>query len=218
MLDMLYCSGGNEPLMKIAYDAGFLLGIRSDRRSYGLPISFVDIEYRHPDFDAHLAVVARLKPRYATVPDLSEIEVCEQDIERAVNQAELLRSYCDHPLIVPKLSGQLAFIPPEYAIAYSVPTSYGGAKYGVWKLSGRRIHLLGGSPHMQMKLYRYLSGEVMSADGNMAQLMATRFARYWQGGKWVSHPERHTGTKDLYLDCWRRSCVNIREAWIARAQ
>ncbi len=213
MIDLIYCAGANERLMQIAYDVGYLLGVRSDRKDYGFPISFVDIDYKKPNFPAHLARVATIKPKYAIVPDLSETEDSEEDIERAGKQADQLGIYCDYPLIVPKRSSQLRLIPARYAIAYSVPTTYGGAKFGIWKLAGRRVHLLGGSPQEQIKLYRYHAG-IISADGNMAQLVAVKFARYWQAPRqWLDHPERGQGKKDLYLDCWQRSCVNIRQRW-----
>ena len=213
MVEVIYCSGSNERLMRIAHDAGYMLGIRSDYLDYGFPISFVDIHYRQPDFTTHMEVVKKLHPKYATVPDLSEVEVSEADIARAVFQAEQLALYCEIPLIVPKLSGQIPLIPAKYAIAYSIPTSYGGAKYGLWKLAGRRVHLLGGSPHEQMKLYRYAPECVQSVDGNMAQKMAVQFAKYWRSRKWVKHPLSGQGKEDLYLDCWRRSCTNIYRYW-----
>ncbi len=211
-MDLIYCAGQNKKLMQIAYECGYLLGIRSDLLDFNYPISFVDIDYKQPDFEKHIEVVKKHSPKYATVPDLSETRISEQDIERALQQAEQLSSYCEIPLIVPKLSSQLHFIPRQYAIAYSVPTSYGGAKYGLWKLEGRRVHLLGGSPHEQMKLRRYLTG-VQSVDGNMAQKMAVQFAKYWQGGKWRDHPQRGQGIEDLYFDCWQRSCQNIYQYW-----
>src|SRR6266704_2715802 len=212
-MDVIYFAGENKRLMQIAYESGYLLGIRSDLRDDGFPISFVDIDYKHPDFEAHLAIVAKHQPKYATVPDLSETEVSEADVARALAQAACLSQYCEHVLIVPKLSGQLAFIPPQFAIAYSVPTSYGGAKYGVWKLAGRRVHLLGGSPHVQMKLYHYLRDAIQSVDGNLAQKLALQFAKYWQAHKWVKHPLQGQGIEDLYFDCWRKSCQNIRQQW-----
>jgi hypothetical protein len=212
-MDLIYCAGQNSRLMQIAYECGYLLGIRSDLLDFSFPISFVDIDYKQPDFAKHLETVKKHSPKYATVPDLSETRISEADIERAVLQAEQLSSYCEIPLIVPKLSSQLHFIPTKYAIAYSVPTSYGGAKYGLWKLEGRRVHLLGGSPHTQMKLQRYLSECVQSADGNMAQKMATQYAKYWQGGRWRDHPQRGKGIEDLYVDCWKRSCQNIYQQW-----
>lgn len=144
-IDLIYCAGANPRLTQIAYEQGYLLGIRSGRLDYGFPISFVDIDYKQPDFEKHREVVARLRPKYAIVPDLSDTSVSEQDVARGVKQAEQLSAYCEFPVIVPKLSDQISLIPGKYVIAYSVPTTYGGAKFGVWKLQGRRVHLLGGS-------------------------------------------------------------------------
>jgi len=215
-MDIVYCAGANPRLTRIAYEAGYLLGIRSDRSSYDFPISFVDIDYKAPDFTAHLEIVKRHRPKYATVPDLSEIAVDEADIIRAVKQAEQLAPYCEIVLIVPKLSEQIAMLPGDLALGYSVPTKYGGIRtIPAWEFAERRVHLLGGSPHEQMKLARYM--DVMSADGNMAQKIAIQFARYWRDGQWIAHPERGQGKEDLYLDCWQRSCQNIYRCWQAVA-
>lgn len=214
-LDLIYCAGDNERLTRIAHEAGFLIGIRSGRTAHGFPVKFVDIEYRKPNFHKHLLSVRRHWPKYATVLDLSEEVVSAQDVARALAQYEELSYSCEIPLIVPKLPGQIALLPGHIAIGYSVPTSYGGARYPLWELEGRRVHLLGGSPDAQMEIYKGLStcAQVMSADGNMAQKMATQFAKFWQNGVWMPHPDRNTNTPDLYLDCWQRSCTNIRRAW-----
>jgi hypothetical protein len=74
-------------------------------------------------------------------------------------------------------------IPAGIALGWSIRTSYGGVpeRMKPWHFEGRRIHLLGGSPQEQIDLYKKLSpfAEVMSADGNMAQLLATQWAKYW---------------------------------------
>jgi len=217
MIDLIYCAGANPRLTAIAQEAGYLLGIRSDRADYGFPISFVDIDYKHADWGSHLRTIRKHVPKYATVPDLpaKPVEKCWQEILHACGCARILSNYCEIPLIVPKVSGQITEIPEDIAIGYSVPTSYGGAQYPLWELAGRRIHLLGGSPHMQMLIYRYLQaiGSVVSADGNMAQKMAIQHAKFWLKGKWIKHPEHSQNKRDLYLDCWRRSCINIRQRW-----
>lgn len=210
MLDLIYCAGGNKHLMLAAQDAGWLLGVRSDRTSYGLPMAFVDIHYKAPDWPRHVRRVATERPRYAIVPDLSETAVDLADIRRALAQADELAEHCEVPLIVPKLAGQLAHIPPRYAIAYSIPSSYGGAQFGPWKLAGRRIHLLGGSPSTQRRFYRAVRdvAEVMSVDGNMAQKCAGKLNYWSRSNVWRQLPR---GT--AYLDCWRRSLANIRLMW-----
>jgi len=215
MIDLIYCAGGNPRLSQIASEEGWLLGFRSDKTLGGYTASFVDIDYKQPDFARHLAVVARHQPKYAVVPDLSEAGVTMEDIDRAISQASQLAQYCEIPLIVPKLSGQLTLLPTSIAVGYSVPSRYGGASYPLWELAGRRVHLLGGSPRKQFQVYLHLSGiaEVMSADGNYAQKQAVRYAEYWTGKKWTEHEDTLQGKVDLYLECFRRSCRNIRAYW-----
>lgn len=211
MLDLIYCAGNNRKLMQAALDAGWLLGVRSDCSSKGLPIAFVDNEYRNPDWPKHLRRVAKEQPKYATVPDLSET-VCDlADIERAIKQADILANYCQIPLLVPKVSAQLAHLPAQYAIAYSVPSTYGGAKFGPWLLAGRQVHLLGGSPSTQRRIYRYIkdSSDVVSADGNMAQKVGLSKLNFWsERGVWEQAP-RGTPCFDVVV----RSFVNIQMMW-----
>ena len=215
MIDVIYCAGGNKELMRIAFESGMLLGIRSDRPSHGFPIQFVDINYRHPPgFEDHLRTVARYQPRFAVVRDLSEHVVDEADIERAVAEARRLADYCEVPLVVPKLGGQLALLPADLAIGYSVPTTHGGAQYALWELSGRLVHLLGGNPGQQMLAHRYLSAcnAILSADGNMAQKVAWS-AGLWQDGRWVNHPAKGTHSPNLAHVCFGLSCRNIQQEW-----
>lgn len=211
VIDLIYCAGANDRLMRAASDAGWLLGARSDRSSYGHPLAFVDIHYRAPDFARHLRRVAAERPRYAVVPDLSETEVSKADVARALAQADELAMFCETPLLVPKLAGQVALIPTRYAIAYSVPSSYGGARFGPWVLLGRRVHLLGGSPSTQRRMYRHLRGDadVMSVDGNMAQKVLGKLNDWSCRNVWEKAPR---GTD--YMECWRRSLENIYQMWL----
>lgn len=216
-IDLIYCAGGNPLLSQIAYEEGYLLGFRSDANMANCkyPVSFIDIDYKKPDFEKHLGVVSRYHPKYATVPDLSEQEVSREDIDRVLAQAERLQLHCEIVLVVPKLTGQITLLPPHFAIGYSVPSRYGGAKYPLWELAGRKIHLLGGSPKKQMQAYLHLSAiaEVMSIDGNYAQSQAVKYAMYWHRHKWLYHPEKDAGGKDLYQECWRWSCQHLMTAW-----
>ncbi len=214
-MDLIYCAGGNPLLVDIARSEGWQLGMRSDASPMRYPPIFVDVEYKAPNFERHLEIVKRYRPRYATVPDLSESEVSEQDITRAIEQAGQLAPYCEIILIVPKLSGQIALLPQDMAIGYSVPSGYGGAQYPIWELVGRRIHLLGGSPRKQFQAFLHLSAiaTVGSVDGNYAHKMAIKYAMYWQKQKWLYHPRKDTKAKDLYAECWRWSCRNLMTAW-----
>src|SRR5258707_37518 len=119
------------------------------------------------------------------------------------------------PVIVPNLSGQIDMLRRSIAVGCSVPSRYGGASYPLWELAGRRVDLLGGSPKKQFQVYLHLAGiaEVMSADGNYAQNQAVRYAEYWTGKKWIEHEDVKQGRENLYLECFRRSCRNIRAYW-----
>lgn len=213
-MDLIFCAGGNREFFQVAFEAGYMLGLRSGYASYNYRIDFVDNEYKRPQFEKHLKVVIKHQPKYATVPDLSGKEVASQDIERAMHQYNQLSRCCQIPLIIPKHPGQIAKLPPHVAIGYSVPTTYGDAGYDLWELQGRKVHLLGGSPLEQMKIFRLLSGraQIISADGNMAMGVARNFAQYWDHG-WIDHPEKGTPDKSLYLECWSWSCANIWREW-----
>jgi hypothetical protein len=111
-------------------------------------------------------------------------------------------------------------------LGYSVPTRYGGTPLPLWTFAGWPVHLLGGSPHRQMEYWRYLTpiAEVVSVDGNMANLMATRYCQYWVPG--IAHHgkdrywpmlKKDDGMmwgKDAPVEAFRRSCENIMAAWV----
>lgn len=218
MIDLIYTSGDNAHLLDLCLRANWLAGIRSDKSpvASATRIQFIDVRYTSPNFARHLELVKRFRPRYATVPDLSERTVSREDIRRALHQAEALAPYCGAALIIPKLPGQTAILPWDTPIGYSVPSRYGGASYPLWELESRQVHLLGGSPHRQLVLYRYISclAVVASADGNMHQHMSA-YGKYWLHGRWIKHPDHGSGNASVSYDCVYRSLINIRQAWLS---
>lgn len=192
-------------------EEGWLPGARSDAWAH-VPLDFVDIDYKRPNWVRHLERVKKERPKYASVTDLSEKAVDKEDIARAIQQAEELEPYCDIPLIIPKLPGQLALIPERFAIGYSIPSSYGGAQYPIWELIDRRIHLLGGSPAKQYEAARYLAGiaTVISADGNYSTKMAQKYMEFWTGKQWKHWPGYG---RDEFYQCVRASLRNIYGMW-----
>jgi hypothetical protein len=218
MLDLIYTGADNAHFHAICRRANWLPGIRSDKRpcAEATDIQFIDVRYRKPDFARHLDLVRRFRPRYATVPDLSEREVSREDIRRALRESEALAPYCGVVLLVPKLPGQIDLLPKEVALGYSVPTRYGGAHYDLRELEGHQVHLLGGSPHRQLLLYRYIAcfADVKSLDCNMFQLVSG-FGKFWRGGRWVRHPARGSGDVRTSYECLAWSLVTIRQAWLS---
>lgn len=214
--------------MRIAQEEGWLLGSRSDYPTYGLPMTLIDIDYKgKTDFEKHIAVVAKTRPKYACAEDLSDKVFDLTDIERAILQVKRLANYCEYPIIIPKLEEQINYIDEKITIGYSIPTSNGGAKYAPEMLSGRKVHLLGGSPQQQIQIYQQIIKKVNvgSVDCNMHQRMANEQCKYWQvitrrsrfrrlqtTGDWFLFPGNKKD-ENRQLNCFRLSCCNIYQAW-----
>ncbi len=182
--------------------AGFKYGIRSSDVNgicaYGDPgsnycrerhrVVFVDNHYQKYDHDEHLDVVKRLRPKYATVPDLMTEAQCEdariafvspeQKLEWAVEIAE----HCQHPILIPKYAEAFDEIertlPPEIldrtVFGFSVPTSYGGTDWSLLqKFKGRKIHLLGGTWPTLLAAMSEVGDDLVSIDFNAIHKDAT---------------------------------------------
>ena len=226
MIDLIYCAGGNKRFAQIAIEYGFLYGSRSDDRPY-FPVDFVDINYKQGRvaWPNHLAFVREHQPKYAVAPDLMAIE----DLRDVLTEAERLAAWAQNVIIVPKVHGIMVSIPSEFAIGYSVPTSYGGTELWIGEFVGRRVHLLGGSPRKQATIWRYLSKDVMSVDGNIAQKLACQRCQFFDPSCVVASTTKVTSKQwptiqeadgrkwpngDAPYEAFRRSCRNLKQFWI----
>lgn len=216
--ELIYCAGKNPRFEAVAFVAGFGIGVQLPNTVYH-PIVFADQDWEHPNRAAYMSALAKHRPRMATVLDL------ERDDQRdeVLGWAEEAAQYVARVLIIPKVSGIIEAIPrriggADVVLGYSVPTRHGGTYVPVWEFSGWPVHLLGGSPHRQMELARYM--DVVSTDGNMA-LQQSGSCRFWsarkgRSGHWVQL--RDIGIDlpiDNNLEAFRLSCENIMEAWKA---
>ncbi len=208
-VDLVYCADGNRRFAEIAIAHGFRYGARLPAR--GLPFApwFADQDWKKPDRRRYMAELEKHSPHMATVLDLERTE----QLSEVLDWAEEAAQYVQVVLIIPKIFGIIESLPrrigsAEVRLAYSVPTRYGGTDVPIWEFAGWPIHLLGGSPHSALRLRNYL--DVHSADGNYHNLLATRFAKYWQDGK---ERQIHPPRLDAMYDAFERSCVNIMAAW-----
>src|SRR5437667_10439648 len=62
-LDLIVCTGGNREFLRIACEAGYMLGLRSGYASYGYDIAFVDSEYQRPNFERHKRETMKYRPK-----------------------------------------------------------------------------------------------------------------------------------------------------------
>jgi hypothetical protein len=225
MPTLIYCADGNARFAEIAINAGFRYGAQLPNTVY-YPIYFADQDWHNPDRRAYMTALAEHRPHMATILDWEH----EKQFPEVLGWAEEAAQWVERIIIVPKVIGGIGRIPRRVGgkpvvLGYSVPTKYAGTELPIWAFAGWPVHLLGGSPHRQMELWRYFSNiaEVVSADGNMANKMATQRCQFWMPGTaraqnrfWPTLEEAGFERQhDAPYEAFRRSCANIIAAWTA---
>ena len=76
----------------------------------------------------------------------------------------------------------------------------------VWEVQEQVTHLLGGSPHAQLKMAKYFPN-LRTIDGNQAFWCAVKFGKYWDK-RWIK-PDKILSNEE----CFRLSIENITDAW-----
>lgn len=230
-LTLCYCANGNPRFAAIAAAAGFAYGAQLPGSvPEGADLFMADQDWKAPNRAAYMTALAKHRPAMATVLDWEAEEQLPEVLSWAEEAAQWAR---DFVCVIPKVPGQIDRIPDQIGgksvvLGYSVPTRFGATPVPQWEFAGRRVHLLGGSPHRQMREWLYLSchADVISADGNMAQKMATQQNRFWQPScagrsgmhdrSWPTLKEADGGVtwgQDAPYEAFRRSCENVAAAW-----
>lgn len=221
---LVHCQGGNPRSARLAVEAGWWYGFRSDGKDYAAelgPVALLDCDWQAPDWPRHLDTAARVRPLLAVVPDVLD----ESDTDRALRQAEELARHAAAVMIVPKAEGVISRLPRDVGgkpvvLGYSVPTSYGGTELGLWSFGGWPVHLLGGNPRRQAELCGYL--DVVSADGNLSWRLARRGVVVEENGTAGKTLRQADGDRwphgDAPLEALRRSLVNLRRFWTRQAK
>lgn len=228
---LIFCAGKNPRFAQIAIEAGFLYGAQLPCSVYG-PVFFADQDWKSPDRTAYMAALAKHRPTMATVLDWEQ----QEQLPEVLSWAEEAAQYVEEVLVIPKVVGGIRQLPKtingkRIVLAYSVPTRYGKTEVPFWEFFDWPVHLLGGSPQEQMRIYQGMDRrgrydlwrsrlDVVSADGNMWQQQANR-CRCWveKGGGVIGGfvQLRDIGLgdwgQDSNLEAFRRSCRNIMQAW-----
>lgn len=224
-MELIYCSGGNIKFVQIAMEHGYLYGAQLPDTVYYSPLHFADQDWKKPNRSAYMAALAQHRPHMASVLDLER----EEQLSEVLSWAEDAAQHVEVVMIIPKVFSIIERLPrrigsADVRLGYSVPTGHGGTSVPVWEFAGWPVHLLGGSPQAQMRLTHYM--HVVSADGNMAQLMATRYCAFYDPaqttnrGLWPTlrdydgQPWGDGGNAaDAPYEAFRRSCKNIMHTW-----
>lgn len=225
-MEIVYCGGGNRRFAEIAIAAGFRHGSQLPETVY-FPLWFADQDWRNPDRAAYMAALAQHRPVMASVLDWER----EEQLPEVLGWAEEAAQYVDRVMLIPKCIGGIPRLPrringADVVLGYSVPTQFGGTDLPLWEFGGWPVHLLGGSPQRQIQTWAHLRGvaDVVSADGNMAQKMATRHCQFWVPGtaygcrnRWWPTLAEADGARwpmDGPEEAWRRSCDAIHAEWV----
>lgn len=218
--DLYYCADSNARLADIATSAGFLYGARLPG-TVKRPIHFADQNWKKPDQAAYIQALETHKPSVATVLDWERYD----QFETVMAWAEQAAQTVDTVIIIPKVYDGIPMIPHTIngkAIRLGIPCGpaqcYSAA---IWEYGDRPVHILGGQPHKQMALARYLN--VKSVDCSVTVMMARKHMAYWTPTRhphakdrwWVQlqeNGEGHLG-KDAFYLAFERSCTNVQRGW-----
>lgn len=221
MIDLYYCAAGVRQLHDIAVAAGFRYGAQLPNTVYSPP-EFADQDWKKPNRDRYMDALRLHRPSVATVLDwTSAVQLSE-----VLSWAEEAAATVETVIVIPKVIGGVCRIPERIngkpiRLGYSVRTRFGSTPVPLWEFARRPVHLLGGSPHRQMYLTGFLN--VVSADSNYIQSMATKYCQFWTNGdaryaknRWFPTIREADGERmpdDAPYEAFRRSCQNVMQAW-----
>jgi GNAT superfamily N-acetyltransferase len=174
------CAGNNPKVPAWCRFSGVAYGSRYDHTVHDWPY-MIDVNWRDLDWPRYMAAIANWRPVMAVAPDYERPDQLPRLREQI---AEMRALGVLRVAVVPKFSGAVADIPTDCIIGLSLPTSYAGFIPPLHELSGRQVHLLGGSPRAQYAMLPRLRGvgtRVVSADGNSH---IARGQRVFVDGQW----------------------------------
>lgn len=221
--DLIFCSGGDKGFARLAVEAGFRYGAQLPNTVHDYaPLYFADQDWKRPNREAYLAALAQHRPTLGTVLDWER----DDQFAEVLAWAEDVARHVQVVVLIPKVIGGIARLPRVIGgrpirLGYSAASTYGGAAVPVWEFIGWPVHVLGGSPHRQMKMAHYL--DVHSCDGNVARRMAVTHCAFWAPGTATNSKNRWwpqlgdlgeaSWGKDAPYEAFRRSCKAILAAW-----
>jgi len=218
---IIFC-GSPQKIAFIALQEGLFSGAQMPATVYYIPY-FIDQNWRNPVRHLYMKAARRHKPNIATVLDWER----PKQFKEVMSWAKEISAYVRQIVIIPKVTGTIHKIPyyvnrKRVVLGYSIPTSYAGTTVPLSEFFRRPIHLLGGSPTEQIRLWNYFRNnntEVVSADGNQIWKMAMK-GRYWVDDEYVlmdregDLDRKYQESDDSLIEfTFRLSCKNVMAAW-----
>lgn len=192
MIDVYFCH--RYEFATTAADIGYRLGTRCDDLKTnrveeiltdGYSIDFVDNNFKQRDDEQLLRAVEVVDAELVVLPDVTDTAM----IEDVLSLGERIESNGRTPVVVPKKKCVIPSFPSDWVFAYSVPTDYGKTEVPITEFKGKKVHLLGGSPKIQVQYANKLEtsgAEIISVDGNS-------FSKAADFGNIVNYPKEILG-------------------------
>lgn len=204
-IELIYCADSNPQIAQVAIMNGFTYGAQIPGTIY-FPVDFIDQNWKDPNRRKYMTFARINNPRIATVLDLESPEQFDLVMEWAY---EMSNYVSEAVVVIPKYSGAISQLPRTVndipiRLGYSVPTSYGATLVDLSEFDGWDVHLLGGSPSMQIELAHKMN--VVSIDCNYMFKIAM-YKKYYYKGKF--YEER----KNSLVKTFDISCHNIIQDW-----
>ena len=191
-----YCSGWD--LDGIFEGTLFRKAIRTNQR-WEEGVKMLDWDFRKPKWAEHIRKVKEYDFECVMAPDVHS----EKDVDFVVECADKLSKYCDR-VVIPihyydeRLRG--------YELAYPNALKFNKTARAnlefISEFAEQVTHILGGSPHSQLKLAKYFPN-LKSLDGNLIFWCAVHYGKYWDG-KWVKPNPPLTNE-----ECFKLSVYNL---------
>ena len=183
------CSGWD--LDRIFKDTVFRKAIHTHQK-YEHGVKMLDWDFKKPDPERHLEMAKRYDFEVVMAPDIWTAE----DKNKTLKIADKLENYVDRVVIpIHYYDDDLA----GYELAYPNARKF-NPKAG-WRLGlisefkDYVTHILGGSPHSQLKLAKYFPN-LKSLDGNLVFWCAVHYGKYWDWG-WKK-PEEPLKNEEIF--------------------
>jgi len=174
-----YCSGWD--LDNIFSGTLFAKAIHTNQK-WEEGVKMLDWDFRKPNWIKHIRKARDYDFETVMAPDVHS----EKDVEFAIRCADKLLKYCDRVVIpIHYYDKRLE----DYELAYPNARKFNPScriNLGfVWDFIDNITHILGGSPHSQLKLAQYFP-KLKSLDGNLIFWCAVHYGKFWDWG-WKKH-------------------------------
>lgn len=188
----IHVQGGNPKHAEICQSIGIPYGTRNTDKAYGtvfmLDVNWEQFKKGKFSWNNYLETVTQLNPIQVMTVDYES----PSEYDSLMGQIQDLRDLGTLRIMVcPKFNGAIADIPHDCIVGVSVPSKHAGFLPDPSQLSGRRVHLLGGSPPKQRHytmVYRGHGAIVQSVDGNSHEAASSK-GSVWINGRWQRPPK-----------------------------